>query len=71
MSISIGGIDIANAILNLEFELGRTQRILEWIVNNNPNLRGPGQADMVKIADDSVETLQKKYPEAGIEKAAR
>ncbi len=68
MSISVGGIDITNAIINIEYELGRTQRILEWIVMNNPGLKAPPPNAMTKIDDEAFKALQKKFPEAGIQR---
>ena len=69
MSISIGGIDLPNAIINLEYELARTQRLLEWVLNNNIGvLKAPPRDAVQKIDADSLEFLKKKYPDAGIEK---
>jgi hypothetical protein len=71
MSISVGGIDLTNAIINLEYELGRTQRILEWMVRNNPSLRAPPTNVMAQIDEESFAALQKKFPEAGIQKKGK
>lgn len=68
MAISVGGVNIVEAVLNLEYELDRTQRILEWVVNNNAGIIGPSEADMLKINDRAVAHIQKKYPDAGIER---
>jgi len=67
MSISVNGINLPEAVLNLEYEMARTQRILEWVINNNANVRGPS-AEQIKVIDsDTIRDLQKKYPAAGIE----
>jgi hypothetical protein len=71
MSISVGGIDLTNAIINLEYELGRTQRILEWIVQNNPSLNAPPGYVMSKIDEESFAALQRKFPDAGIQRKGR
>lgn len=68
MSISVGGIDLTAAIINLEYELGRTQRILEWMVRNNPTLKGPPSYVMTQIDNEALAALQKKFPEAGIQR---
>ena len=69
MSISVAGIDIPNAIINLEYELARTQRLLEWIVNNNRGtLKAPPIDAVIAIEAEALASLQKKYPEAGIAK---
>lgn len=65
MSISIGGINLADSIINLEYELNRTQRILDWIILNN-KIQPPSSAEMSKINDDALDALIKKYPQAGI-----
>lgn len=67
MSISIGGIDIATAIVNIDLQLIRTQKLLEWIVNNNVGLRGPDQATMVAMEQQAAAAVKAKYPEAGLE----
>ena len=67
MSISIGGINLADAVINLEYELNRTQQILEWVVNNNQNLSAPTGDAMGKINTDAMKRLIKKYPQAGIQ----
>jgi len=68
MSISVGGIDLTTAIINLEFQMIRTQQLLEWLQRNNPGLRWP-DAQALEIAEaTALETMQKKYPDAGIAK---
>lgn len=71
MSISVGGIDLTNAIINLEYELSRTQRILDWMVRNNPSLRAPPASVMSQIDEEAFAALQKKFPEAGIERKTK
>lgn len=65
MSISIGGINLVESIVNLEFELNRTQRILDLIIQRN-KIQSPSAAEMKKIDEDSLAALIVKYPEAGI-----
>ncbi|MEN4938700.1 hypothetical protein [Stenotrophomonas sp. TWI1151] len=69
MSISVNGIDIPEAIMNLEFEVARTQRILDWLVNNNKDLRPPSQSQLDEIFKESLRHVQKKYPDAGVKPA--
>lgn len=66
MSISVGGINLVEAIINMDYELGRTQRILDWVVSNN-QLKMPDQDALNKINSDAMKVLQIKYPAAGIE----
>jgi len=65
MSISIGGINLAESIVNIEYELGRTQRILEWIIQHN-KIQPPDAVEMKRIEDEALSALIKKYPQAGI-----
>jgi len=57
--------------MNLEYELSRTQRILEWILDNNRNVVGPSDSDMNDISNQTILQLQKKYPQAGVKRADR
>ena len=66
-NMKIGGIDIAESIVNLEYQQMRTQKILEWIVKNNVKISTPSQSQMDKIDRQVVEDLKRKYPDAGIE----
>lgn len=68
MSIKIGGIDLAKSLINIEYQLLRTQNLLEWIANNNPSIIKPSSDDMKDIDQKALEKLQSKYPDAGIKK---
>ena len=67
MGIKIGDIDIAQQTLDNEFRLGVLERLLEQVVNNNPNLIKPNQEQLNQIRRDVVQQLQQKYPNSGIE----
>jgi len=66
MSLSIAGINIAEAIINHEYQLLRTQKILDWIINNNTGVRGPDMTVLQRLDTETIQEIQKKYPEAGI-----
>lgn len=68
MSITVGGIDLTVSIINLEYEMNRTQRLLEWILKSNPNLRAPTPQILAQIDAEAIAALQKKFPEAGIQR---
>ncbi|MDZ7796379.1 MAG: hypothetical protein U5N56_04745 [Candidatus Marinimicrobia bacterium] len=69
MGISVGGIDITDSIINIEYQLNRTQKILDWILANNKKvLNLPSKDIMTKIDENAIADLQKKYPQAGIHK---
>ena len=70
MSISIGGINLGEAIINLEYELNRTQRILDWIILNN-KIQPPTAEEMKKIEGEAFAALVAKYPQAGISQKAK
>lgn len=65
MSIKIGNVDILNQTLDNEFKI----RVLEIIVDNillkNPNILSKSQLKEIRL--NVLKSLQKKYPEAGIE----
>ena len=66
MSLSIAGINIAEAIINLEYQVIRTQKILDWIIVNNIGVRGPDMTVLQRFDSEVFQELQKKYPDAGI-----
>jgi fructose-1-phosphate kinase PfkB-like protein len=67
MGIKIGDIDIAQQTLDNEFRLGVLEKLLEQIVNKNPNLAKPDQNQLNQIRKEVIEKLQVKYPNSGIE----
>jgi hypothetical protein len=66
MGIKFGEID-ANQILENEYRIGVLERLLQWIVNNNPTLNGPPPAVVQEIRREVISQLQRKYPKSGIE----
>jgi len=66
MSLRLSGIDVPSAIVNLEFQLQRTQRLLEWVLANNHGLVAIPQEVFDKIARESLMEVQKKYPTTGV-----
>lgn len=53
-------------IVTLEYNLIRTQLILDHIVNNTPNIEAPSNDNMKDIDREALESIQKKYPDMGI-----
>jgi hypothetical protein len=70
MSIIIGGINLAESIINFEYELNRTQQILDWVIQHN-QIKPPSAADMARIEGEAFSYLTKKYPHAGISAKAK
>jgi len=68
MGVKIGNIDIANEVVELHFQVLRTQLLLEEIIKKNNIQSLPNQAEMNAIEDRVIEVLNKKFPDMGIKK---
>ncbi|MDA9551375.1 hypothetical protein N9R53_00435 [Flavobacteriaceae bacterium] len=68
MGVKIGNIDIANEVVELHFQVLRTQLLLEEIIKKNNIQNLPNQAEMNAIEDRVIEVLNKKFPDMGIKK---
>lgn len=66
MSITSNGINIPEAIMNLEFQLLRTQKILDFVLEQNAHIEAPSRAVLEGISDQALLQLQAKYPEADV-----
>lgn len=66
MGIKFGEID-SSQILRNEFQIGYLEKIIEQIMNNNPQLNTPSQEDIEEIHQEVAEDLKEKYPNSGIE----
>jgi hypothetical protein len=67
MSIQIGGINLADAIVNSEFRIAVLERIVDRLLKVSP----PGTLTpeaMEVIQSETIQMLQKKYPQAGLQK---
>lgn len=65
MGINIGGIDIADSLINTEFRV----TVLEKIVDRLLQIAPPGTLtvqDIENLRNEAIEIMRKKYPEAGI-----
>ena len=65
MSISIGGIDLTDSVINTEFRLGVLERVVDKLLRVAPAGTLTDQ-DMKHIREAVMNDLQKKYPDAGI-----
>ncbi len=61
-----GEINASQIGLDSEFRIGVLERVLEWVVNNNPEVRGPEQETVTEIRADVLTVLQEKYPNSDI-----
>ena len=58
----ITNLNIIKEIVDLNYQLLRTQLILEYILNNNSSLNKPDANQMKSIDDNAITYIQKKYP---------
>jgi hypothetical protein len=65
--IQIGDFDIAKSAVNTEIRLLALERIVNLILNANPNIIT--QTQITKIEQESFETIQKRYPQLGLTKS--
>lgn len=65
MGIKFGEID-ANQILDNEFRIKTLERIVQWIINNNPRMTQPKQSDLDGIRREVLTELQSKYPKSDL-----
>lgn len=68
MSIKIGGIDVAQSALDSEFRIIVLERILEVVLSKIGGTSVLTPQDIDKIRDEAFGQLQKKYPEAGLQR---
>lgn len=64
MSINIAGVDLFRQGLDSEFRIAVLERIIEKILNKYPNTLTKDEYEQIR--KEVVASLQKKYPEAGI-----
>ena len=63
--IKFGEIDSIQ-ILDNEFRIRVLENLMEWIINNNPNMTLPSQAIIKELRKSVISHLKKKYPKSGI-----
>lgn len=66
MAIKTGDVDICKDIVDLNYQMIRTQLILEKFVNKNPESIHLDDSDFEEIDRKTIENLVKKYPNMGI-----
>lgn len=67
MSIRIGGIDLADSVINAEYRIGVLEKIVQQLAQYAP----PGaisQDFIEKARDQTLSEMQQKYPDAGLKK---
>lgn len=68
MGVNIGGLDIANEVVELHFQVLRTQLLLEEIINRNKLTNLPNPQEMANLEDKVIDILNRKFPDMGIKK---
>jgi len=60
--------NIANEVVELHFQVLRTQLLLEEIIKKNDIRHLPNKAEMDLIENRVIDVLNKKFPDMGIKK---
>ncbi len=68
MGFKSGDLDIDNEIVELHFQVLRTQLLLEEIVNRNKTISVPDQKEMDDLQEKALGILKSKFPNLGIKK---
>ena len=68
MSLKIGDIEVANEIVELHFQVIRTQLLLEEIMKLNQINNYPNQSQVKQIEERAINLLNEKFPNMGIAK---
>jgi len=66
MSIKIGDIDIAAEIVDLKYQLIRTQMIIDALIEEEPKFKTKILKVIEKINQEALRKLQEVYPNMGI-----
>ena len=68
MGVSIGGVDLLNEIIDLRFQLLRTQLILQHISTKANVTLTP--EELITIENDAFTLLKQKFPHLGLTQTA-
>ena len=68
MSIRVGDVDVANEIIELHFQVRRTQLIIEALAAEDPVMASRIAAQIQEIDGKALEFVQAKFPNMGIQK---
>lgn len=71
MAVKIGDVDLANEIIELHFQLRKTQHLLEDVITNITKEYKTtilNQSDIQNAEDKALKFVQEKFPNMGIHK---
>ena len=64
--MKIGEIDVPNSIVNLEHDVNVLQQVINFLIENNQNLKAPNLQEIEEFKKNAISLIQKKYPNMGI-----
>lgn len=67
MSISVGGINLVDGVIDAQYRIAVLEKIVEHLAARMP-AGVLTQADLVRYQSEALADIQKKYPSAGIQK---
>ena len=65
MSISVGGVDLAQGIIDAQYRIATLEKIVEHLVRRNPG--SISEDDVRRYRQEALADLQRRYPDAGIQ----
>lgn len=65
MSISVGGINLVDGVIDAQYRIAVLERIVEHLASRSP-AGTLTQADIARFQNEALTEMQKKYPSAGI-----
>lgn len=65
MSISVGGINLAEAALDAQYRIAVLEKIVEHLMRAAGSIT---PTDLKRYQDQALNDLQRKYPDAGIKR---
>lgn len=66
MSISVGGINLVDGVIDAQYRIAVLERIVEHLAAKSP-AGTLTQADIERFQSEALAELQRKYPSAGIQ----
>lgn len=67
MSISVGGVNLTEGLIDAQYRIATLERIVEHLIKRSP-AETISQGDIEKYRDEALREMQQKYPTAGIQK---
>ena len=68
MSVSVGGINLVESIIDAQYRIAVLEKIVEHLAQRSP-VGALTQNDVERFQKESLSELQRKYPSAGLRKS--